>query len=205
MISPSKYIQGKGELQRIKDRIAHLGNSFFILISESGYKRFGETIEKSFGDGANIHFEKFNGECSKVEINRIREELKKNGADVVVGIGGGKIHDTAKPVAYYEKLPVVIVPTVASTDAPTSALCAIYTEDGAFDEHLLLPKNPDVVLVDVDVIANAPARLLVAGMEMLWQQTLKPGLLLNLVLWPYRVEMLQLLRRLLPIYAMRYY
>ncbi len=164
LISPSKYIQGKGEMKRIKERIADLGDSFFIVISESGYKRFGQSIMESFSESDNVHFSKFNGECSKIEIDRLRAEFREKGSNVVIGIGGGKIHDTAKAIAYYENTPVVIVPTISSTDAPTSALSVLYTEDGEFDEYLILPKNPDIVLVDVDVVAKAPVRLLVAGM-----------------------------------------
>jgi len=164
LISPSKYIQGKGEMKRIKERVGDLGDSFFIIISESGYKRFGESIMESFDESDNVYFAKFNGECSKVEIDRLSAEFREKGSNVVIGVGGGKIHDTAKVVAYYEKAPVVIVPTIASTDAPTSAVSVLYTEDGEFDEYVLVPKNPDIVLIDVDVIAKAPARLLVAGM-----------------------------------------
>jgi glycerol dehydrogenase len=163
-IFPTKYIQGNGELKRIKNYVGHLGTSFFILISESGYKRFGDIIKESFGDSVKIDFAKFNGECSKNEINRLRDEFKAKGSDVVIGVGGGKIHDTAKAIGYYEKAPVVIVPTIASTDAPCSALSVIYTDDGVVEEYLVLPKNPDIVLVDTEVVANAPARLLVAGM-----------------------------------------
>ncbi len=56
-----------------------------------------------------------------------------------------------------------MVPTVASTDAPTSALSVIYTDDGIFEEYLFLPRNPDRVLVDTAVIAQAPVRYSVAG------------------------------------------
>ena len=164
LISPSKYIQGSGELSRIKENIGHLGKKFFILISNSGYDRFAETIKEGFDNSDSINFEYFNGECSKIEIERLEDEVEKLGADVIIGVGGGKIHDTAKAIAYYNKMPVVIVPTIASTDAPCSALSVLYTEDGLFDEYLFLPKNPDVVLVDLDIVANAPSRLLAAGM-----------------------------------------
>ena len=81
-----------------------------------------------------------------------------------MGIGGGKIHDTAKAVAYYMKKPVIIVPTIASTDAPCSALSVIYTDDGVFEKYLFLPASPNMVLVDTDIVSKAPERLLVAGM-----------------------------------------
>ena len=76
----------------------------------------------------------------------------------------GKIFDTAKAVAYYEKTPVLICPTIASTDAPCSALSVIYTEEGVFEEYLFLPSNPDMVMMDTEIIAESPVRLTVAGM-----------------------------------------
>ncbi|MGL4642324.1 MAG: glycerol dehydrogenase, partial [Cetobacterium sp.] len=106
----------------------------------------------------------FNRECSKVEVNRLKEILKTKDSKIIIGVGGGKTLDTAKAVAYYCNLPVMIVPTIASTDAPCSALSVLYTEDGQFDEYLLLPSNPDIVLMDTKIISRAPARLLASGM-----------------------------------------
>jgi len=83
---------------------------------------------------------------------------------VTVGIGGGKALDTAKGVAYYERSPVITIPTIASTDSPTSAISVVYTENHVFDGNLVLPKNPELVLVDTDVILHSPVRLLVSGM-----------------------------------------
>ena len=59
--------------------------------------------------------------------------------------------------------PVIIAPTIASTDAPVSALSVIYTDEGAFDHYLFYSKNPDLVLVDTKVISQAPKRLLASG------------------------------------------
>lgn len=164
IISPGKYIQGNGELKNLHEHIHSLGNKILILASENGIKRTRATIQESFkGSNIDLVFEPFNGECSRNEIDRLGEVLKNNNCDVVVGVGGGKIFDTAKAVAHYNDVPVVIVPTIASTDAPTSALSVIYTEEGEFSEYLLLPKNPEVVLVDTSIVSKAPARLLVAG------------------------------------------
>ena len=55
------------------------------------------------------HAERFNGECSHAEINRLMAILQKQGCRGVVGIGGGKTLDTAKAIGYYQKLPVVVI------------------------------------------------------------------------------------------------
>ena len=164
-ISPSRYIQGPGEMKKIGEYVAALGSKALVLISKGGHKRIGAEIEESFkGSKASLTFDYFNGECSKNEINRVMDVAKKNGCDVIAGVGGGKIFDTAKAVAYHLNLPVAICPTIASTDAPCSALSVIYTDDGQFEEYLFLKANPNVVLMDTDIIAKSPARLTVSGM-----------------------------------------
>lgn len=163
--SPSRYIQGKGTLAEITKYTERLGKKLLILVSKSGKKRVEEKINKAVeGTDTTVVWEIFNGECSKSEVNRIGEILKKEKCDIVVGIGGGKILDTAKAVAYYEDIAVVCVPTAASTDAPCSALSVLYTDDGQFDEYLWLPANPDIILLDTDIIVAAPVRLIVSGM-----------------------------------------
>lgn len=164
LISPGKYVQGPGELKRLGTYAEVLGKKALVLISEGGYKRIGKMIEDGFKEvNCTIEFDYFNGECSKNEINRLSSIVKEKECDLVIGVGGGKIFDTAKAVAYYEKTPVMICPTIASTDAPCSALSVIYTDEGVFEEYLFLPKNPDVVLLDTEVIAKSPVRLTVAG------------------------------------------
>ena len=71
--------------------------------------------------------------------------------------------DAAKAVAFYAHMPVIIVPTTASTDAPCSRLSVLYKPNGEFDAYLPLRANPDMVLMDTDIIAHAPVRFLMAG------------------------------------------
>ena len=89
--------------------------------------------------------------------------LRPSWLTLIVGIGGGKTLDTAKSVASRLNIQVVIVPTIAASDAPCSALSVFYDNDGrvAFDEFL--HRNPDLVLVDTEIIAQAPSRFLAAG------------------------------------------
>lgn len=164
-IAPSKYIQGSHELENIGEYALKLGKKPILLISSGGKKRFGELLEKSFSEkGMEYSIEIFNGECSKREIERLNQIVKENGYDVMIAVGGGKIFDTAKAVAYYNDIPVIIAPTIAATDAPCSALSVIYTEEGEVEEYLFLKQNPNVVLVDSYVISKSPVRLTVSGM-----------------------------------------
>lgn len=165
MASPSRYVQGAGELNNLCEHVKLLGTKLFVLTSPSGKSRVEDSLSASAKtSGATLMYEAFRGECSMAEIQRIKAAFETSGCEVMVGIGGGKIHDTAKAVAYYAGVPVVIVPTIASTDAPCSALSVIYSDKGVFERYLFLPANPNMVLVDTAVVAAAPVRLLVAGM-----------------------------------------
>lgn len=162
---PGKYIQGNNELARLGKYVAPLGKAALVIASRARLEELKELIQDSFKDsGICAVYEVFCGECTKQEVQRLREAFKANQSAVVVGLGGGKAIDTAKAVAYHENAPMVIVPTVASCDAPTSSVVIYYNEDGTFQEAGLIRRNPNVVLVDTRIIAKGPARLLVAGM-----------------------------------------
>ncbi|MCI8292835.1 MAG: glycerol dehydrogenase [Hespellia sp.] len=165
LISPNKYVQGAGEMKKLGEYASKYGKKALVLITESGYKRIGSVVDGSFeNSGVEYIYEYFNKECSKSEIERLRKIAGEKQCDVIIGIGGGKILDTAKATAYYEKVPVLICPTIASTDAPCSALSVIYTDEGVFEEYLFLPANPNLVLMDTEIISKSPARLTVSGM-----------------------------------------
>lgn len=161
-IFPARYAQGSGALSLLPEEAARFGAKAMAVVG----KTMRSTVESTLAgqDRIALTYETFGGECCDEEINRLTTVGRQAQADVVIGIGGGKPLDTAKAVAYALNRPVVVVPTLASTDAPCSALSVIYTSQGAFKRYLLLPRNPDVVLVDSAVIAAAPVRFLVSGM-----------------------------------------
>ncbi len=161
-IFPGRYVQGAGALSVLGEETARLGESALVIVDKVVAKTLGERIAAALAGHAEAAIEPFGGECCDDEINRLAKAAPK--ARVIVGIGGGKALDTAKAVAHAGGLPVVIVPTLASTDAPCSALSVIYTPQGVFSRYLLLPQNPNVVLVDTEIIAAAPPRFLVSGM-----------------------------------------
>lgn len=158
--SPGKYIQGAGAVGRIGEVLEQLGSTRPLILGDPIVDEImGGTLDNISG-ATRVEF---GGECSPEEIDRVAAAASENGADALVGIGGGKTIDAAKAVAHPAGLPLVIVPTIASTDAPTSSLSVVYDADGAFKEYRFFGKNPTAVVVDTAVIAGAPVRFLVAG------------------------------------------
>ena len=165
--SPSRYTQGKNATRFLGQEMAALGLAGPVLIvaGRSAAAMLSETWAGTFPEaGLAYQVAQFGGECSIAEIERLKAEARRQQAKVMVGAGGGKTIDTARAVAADLNLPVVSCPTVASSDAPCSALSIVYTDEGVFREIRLFRRNPDLVLVDTQVIAQSPARLLVAGM-----------------------------------------
>ncbi len=164
LCAPGSYIQQTDALGSLADRYSTIGDGgAYLIVDPFIDQRYHDLICSSF-DRARIPYrvERFGGECSMNEIDHHVAQLKTS--DVVIGIGGGKTLDASKAVAHFAKLPVLICPTAASSDAPCSRLSVIYTDDGQFDHYLPLPKNPDMVIMDTAIIAQAPARFLVSGL-----------------------------------------
>lgn len=165
LISPSKYVQGQNVLAEFDCYLAGMGKRLLIIIDPFVDTFLHPVLDTCFkGKDYELIYEKFEGECCQTLIDRLTQIAASRSATCVVGIGGGKSLDTAKGVAFYTGLPVVIVPTVASSDAPCSSCSVLYHEGGDFDRYLFLDNSPNMVLVDTAVIATAPSKLLVAGM-----------------------------------------
>ncbi|HPP73869.1 MAG TPA: glycerol dehydrogenase [Armatimonadota bacterium] len=164
-IFPNKYIQGRNAIREIANFIEPIGESAVLLVDRN-VRSFIEPaiMDSAQTKGINIQSIEFGGECTWDEVNRIADVARSVDAQMIIGAGGGKTLDTAKAAAIKSDRRMIVLPTTASTDAPTSALSVIYTAQGEFQEYFFLPRNPDVVLVDTQIVANAPARFLSAGM-----------------------------------------
>lgn len=162
--SPESYVQGRGVAAAIGTHAEALGDSALLLADEVVL----DLVEADVT--ASLHAQEidattavFNGECSTSEIDRIGELVVDSRVDFVVGAGGGKALDTAKAVGEDHGVGVVSMPTIASTDAPCSALSVVYSEHGEFESYRFLDRHPDLVLVDTGLVAEAPTRFFTSG------------------------------------------
>lgn len=164
--APGRYVQGYDELRRIEQHVSRFGKKFLIILVDDPNIEtdFEGIIRESFGKKYELIFIPFSGECTRKRIDEYREIVKEKDCDCVIGMGGGKAIDVAKGAGLGLNKPVVIIPTIAATDAPTSCYSCMYYEDGTLDEEFKYSRNPDLILVDTKIIMEAPLRFLVAGM-----------------------------------------
>lgn len=94
------------------------------------------------------------------KLERDVERTADDGAQVVVGFGGGTALDTAKYLAWKRGLPLVQIPTITSVDAGFTDAIGVRSEGRVRYVGTIVP---DEVVLDVDLIRSAPARLNRAG------------------------------------------
>lgn len=165
--APARYTQGPNATEQLGREMRNLGldGPALIVAGRSAIRILEEVWVRTFAEaGTEYQIFAFAGECTAAEVRRGGEAAMAANARVVIGAGGGKVLDAARAIAADLSLPVVNCPTIASSDAPCSALSVIYNEEGVVEQYRIYRRNPDLVLVDTDVIARSPVRLLVAGM-----------------------------------------
>lgn len=155
---PCKYIQGKNAIKLLPQYVNQMGGKSLIVTTRSQYDMV-KSIMKTQND-----IEIFGGECSYEEISRVKTIAQIINATVIVAVGGGKTIDTVKISADQLDIPSIIVPTICATDAPTSGCAVTYTKHGEYIRVEYQKTNPRLVLIDSEIIANAPTRYLVSGM-----------------------------------------
>ena len=81
-------------------------------------------------------------------------------ADMVLGIGGGTAIDTAKYISWARGIPAVYLPTIASVDATFTDAVGVRRDRKVVYVGQVRPLE---VVIDLPMIASAPARLNRAG------------------------------------------
>jgi glycerol dehydrogenase len=163
-IAPAQVIRGVGILTQAGSAIQHLGVRPLLIGGEQALAVLRSTLAPCFEQlGLEWLAAPLGSECCEPNLDRVRQAVQKHRADVIIGTGGGKALDAAKLIAYQCQLPIVTIPTTAATCAAWTALSNVYTPGGAFQYDVPLPKCPDLLILDYDLVEAAPRRMLVSG------------------------------------------
>lgn len=94
------------------------------------------------------------------KLDRDVDATADDGAEAVVGFGGGTALDTAKYLAWKRGLPLIQIPTITSVDAGFTDAIGVRAEGRV---RYVGTIEPEFVVLDIDLIRRAPPHLNRAG------------------------------------------
>lgn len=163
-IAPVQLLRGRGAMARAAAPLARLGPRLLVVRGALGMDRLGWDLEGALrAQGVTSSVVRHEGPCSDSAAEKLMAELRRFGADAILGVGGGKVLDTAKAAADDAGVPFAALPTSPATCAAVTAIAVTYDDDGTFVWTRPVARPPELVVLDPDLLAAAPDRLLAAG------------------------------------------
>lgn len=105
----------------------------------------------------------YGGECSRENIQKIATLGKQEAITGIIAVGGGKIADLGKAVAYQLDCKLIILPTLAATCAAYTPLSVIYNQAGVMECFEYYPQATSLVLIEPKIILRSPISFMIAG------------------------------------------
>lgn len=164
-VGPQQYQMKQGILEQLPDMLIQEGFLRVMLVhGEVSFQKAKPYLESFFSSSVLVEDYFFAGECSDAAIDTLTEALTAKNVDAVLAVGGGKVMDTVKYAAYRaNQLPYIAIPTLASNCAPWTPVSVIYQPDGTFVRLDVLPVQAATLLIEPQLIFDAPREYLVAG------------------------------------------
>ncbi|MFP3154312.1 iron-containing alcohol dehydrogenase [Lachnospiraceae bacterium ZAX-1] len=165
ILTPKYYLNKPGALREAGETIKTIAKRVYIVGGKTAL-----SVSKAFVEGldaAGIAYDilEYGGYPTIETAEEVARNAKEEEAGAIVGIGGGRIMDTVKAAGGIAGLPVIAVPTIAATCASWAATSILYNDQGEFTEPRANENAPIFLVLDTDIIANAPIRYIQAGIS----------------------------------------
>ncbi len=156
------------ELPNVLDYLAIIKGNVLLISGSSKTKEISLDIIKPL-------LEKENLVAEHIEINSIDEfvndlpeylhKIKDLDVKIIVGVGGGKVIDSAKILASYTNKRFLSIPTTASHDGLSSPVISFLLSLQLESKYDIKPimKTPVAIIADTEIIMKNPRKTLIAG------------------------------------------
>ncbi len=160
---PRKVIIGNNILvnsyEFLKEHIPN-SNKVALITGTNVKSKIVNTIEKNLLEN-NLEYDCIIAEDASFEgVKKIENKIENKDIDVIIGIGGGRCIDIGKMTANNLKKPFISMPTSASHDGISSPFVSLRGGDKPYSIKV---QTPIEIIGDLDVISNAPYRLIASG------------------------------------------
>ncbi|QGR02901.1 sn-glycerol-1-phosphate dehydrogenase [Ehrlichia ruminantium] len=159
----------------ICDIIKQYGNHAFIVADINTAALLDKVVFSTFQNFIILH--KY---CASQELVDLIQK-KSQDADILVSFGSGTVNDICKYVSYITNKSYISFPTAPSMNGYSSSNASITFNCG--NKKSLKAHLPKAIYVDIDIIVNAPQRLIVSGFaDFICRSTVQADWLLSHIL-----------------------
>lgn len=138
--------------KELTNAVVYFGNGLIDLFGQG-------IIDELKKDGINV-MEYIELDTVKIEdIIQLAFNIDSK-CQVIIGIGGGKVIDTAKYAAYLRKLPFISIPTSASSDGFSSASASLLVNGRRTSVPARMAYG---IIVDTSILKSAPSKFIYSG------------------------------------------
>lgn len=162
-IGCGRYLQEAGIINKLGDEVLRLGTAPLVIGGKTALSITCDKIENSIKKCDYYAIFEHTGTCNREDAEKYCDIAKKDGFDVIVGVGGGVMMDFAKLVANIAGLPIINIPTSSATCACYTPLSVCYTKEGLTVGTSHFENEVNAVLADPEILVKQPVRLLLAG------------------------------------------
>lgn len=165
-LSSGRTYLGAHAMGMLGDEAAKLGKRALVLADQIVWGKIKDEVNAALEQaGVDWKILFHTGHCSRDAWERISKYAVETGSRVLIGIGGGRLLDTAKIASEQAGIRSITVPASAATCAASAWLSVEYTRKGAFVGNYWTEYPPFCTIIDTDLIVRkCPPRLNMAGM-----------------------------------------
>lgn len=162
--APGHYRIGEKSLKELNSHLDGLQiKNPFIVTGTRAWEAAQPYLPENFTSWDPEQMTFVSGHCTVRAAEELAGRFEEKGIDAVIGIGGGTALDIAKASAAVKGIKTILIPTIAATCAAWTPLSVFYEEDGSHSHYTEFPAANTLLLVEPEIIANAPATYLKAG------------------------------------------
>ncbi len=153
---------GADKLKEMNRYIVKVGiKKITVFLGEGIKDLFGDIIFKTLNENSGLEVLEYN-ECNENTMEYITGKAFSipSGTEAIVGIGGGKVLDVAKYIAFLSDIPFISVPTSTAHDGFASSGCSLFINERRTSVHARIPYG---IIVDTAIMKESPDKFIYSG------------------------------------------